>query len=151
MINIQRLLDSVYLIPVILEHLDNPTDNTEAILKENRVSFKTINEARQIRHLLEYHLRIVQNNFSPNYGLLRQGLREYHDLYLNKMFNDLGIVAKKWWMLDYGAGAGQMSEAFLKANPESEVMMIDKEIVNGLAINLKLIQIGYQGYKGMFD
>lgn len=150
-----RIIDSIYLIPVLLDHLDKPTANTRAILKANNIDSMDIIEARKIRTLLEYHLHIIQNNYQPNYPLLRQGLREYFNEYLYKIFNQLDIRNKTWYMLDYGAGSGQMSQQFLKTNPDSQVLQVDKEIIDdslpSLCVDFEADPKWYHGFKDTFD
>jgi len=124
---LERLLDSIYLIPAILDHMDKPCSNTREILRANDISDEQVAELHKIRHLLEYHKQVVQNKFSGNYPLLRLGLREYYQTYLSSMFKEIGLVGCKLFALDYGCGDGQVADQFLEDNPRSEIMLLDKE------------------------
>lgn len=152
---INQLLDSIYLIPALLDHLDNPTDNTHQILQNNGINNDLVIQAGDIRHLLEYHKWIVQNNFRPNYTLLREGLAEYFEHYQSNLFKDFDIVGKAWMFLDYGCGEGRKTKQFLIDNPESSAVMVDKvndhNQKNMLEVDFEKNPYWFQGYIDMFD
>lgn len=127
--NINKVLDSIYLIPAILDHLDHPTQNTKSILVNNGVANESdLETLSKLRHLLEYHLHIIQNKYSPNYELLRDGLVEYFNQYLSDVFLELGFEDKQLYMMDYCCGAGQYGKQFKELNPDSFIHFVDKVI-----------------------
>lgn len=151
---LERLLDSIYLIPVILDHMDKPCTNTRAILRANDISDEQVAELHKIRHLLEYHKQVVQNKYSGNYPLLRQGLREYYETYLSSMFKAVGLTSCRLFGLDYGCGDGQVAEQFLEDNPESEIVLLDKEPVfnqKSLTIDFEKEPNWWSNYIGAFS
>ena len=123
----KELLDSVYLIPAILDHMKQPTKESAYLLANNGIGKSHLEEARKIEMLLRYHLKMVKEDFVPDYPALRIGLQQYFDLYLKDIWQKIEMVDKPWRLLDYGAGSGQYSDQFLADNMVGEVMMIDKE------------------------
>lgn len=155
--NIQRVLDSIYLIPVILDHLEAPTLNTERILVQNGIHPREIEELRKIQHLLDYHWSVVRNNFAPNYSYLRQGLKEYFDEYLSDVFKKLKFTDGKYTMLDYGCGMGYYGKQFAKDNPMSEITLMDKDFsneaytfINDERFNINLIKDDFEANPNWF-
>jgi hypothetical protein len=120
---VKTLLDSIYYIPVLLEHLREPTHNSRIILTEANIDPE---EFRPLQNLLEYHLKFIQGN-GENYPLLRQGLKEYFDVYLKDIFKVIGETNQNVIMLDYGSGSGYYSDQFLSDNPDSVAIAVDKE------------------------
>lgn len=125
----QQILDSIYIIPVILDHLDEPSENTKKILQENEITDELLQEMSLVKHLLQYHYGIVKNNYYGHYPTLRKGLSEYFDQYLSAIWDKIGLMDKELLLLDYGCGYGQYSRKFLEVNPRSEVMLVDKEMI----------------------
>lgn len=123
---IQNILDSIYIIPVILDHLEEPTVTTRKILKENQISDATLVQCDAMRHLLMYHREIIANNYQPNYDLLRTGLKEYFDTNLSDVFYQLHL-AEPMHVLDYGAGDGRMARKFQEDYPNSTVLTMDRK------------------------
>lgn len=124
--NFKQLTDSIYIIPVLLDHLANPTPLTQTILRENGINWVDIDEFRKVEKLLRYHYQTVQT-WKPDYTLLKQGLAQYFDEYLNHVFKMLGIVNEVWTVLDYGCGAGHLGLQFKRDNPLSDVFFLDRE------------------------
>lgn len=134
-----QVLDSIYLIPVILDHLEEPTVTTTMILQQNSITVYDLEEFKKIKSMLQYHVHAVQNNYAGNYPLLQKGLAEYYDSYLSQMFENIGIAHKRWVILDYGCGSGIVGEQFLSDNPNSSVFFMDKEdYTNGIGLNKKV-------------
>lgn len=134
--NIQRVLDSIYIIPVILDHLDHPTKNTEAILLANDINpVDDMKELSKLKDLLWYHKHVIQTGYQPDYALLRSGLKEYFDTYLTDVFKRLNLVGMYGRMLDYGCGNGYYGHQYLKDNPESLVYLMDREIPDSVVKN----------------
>lgn len=125
--NLQRIYDSIYLIPVLLDHFENPSESTRNILHKNGINEAMILELKMQKNLLKYHKHIVQSEYQPDYELLRKGLSEYFWLYLKPVFERLEITDEELIMLDYGCGSGQYSAQFLRNNPKSTVILVDKE------------------------
>lgn len=122
--SVNNILDSIYTIPVILDHMDYPTNTTEKILSRLGIDNGDIEELRNIRSLLEYHLKFIEGK--ADYTLLRKGLSEYFNTYLSGMFDRLGLTDKTGTFLDYCCGQGQYAEQWIKDNPKSTVMLVDK-------------------------
>lgn len=123
--NYKQLSDSIYLIPVLLDHFKKPTKLTATVLsKVFELSEKDIQEFRKAEKLLQYHYQFIQGG--DNYPLLRQGLAQYFDLYLRKIFQKIELTNNKWSVLDYGCGSGQIGLRFKEDNPESKVYSLDK-------------------------
>lgn len=118
---IHNIMDSPYIIPVIFDHLENPTSTTHAIIRENKILDSTIEQFKKLSALMKYH-----ENRKEDYPLLQYGLKAYFETNLSSVFRELGIVAQDISMLDYGAGSGVVSEQFKKDNPMSFVTMVDK-------------------------
>lgn len=136
----EQILDSMYIIPVLLDHFDNPTDLTTQILGDNGIFDEQIEQMRQVRHMLEYHRWSVVSGYAPNYPLLRIGLKQYYATFLKTMFTDIGFYNKRIMALDYGCGTGQVADQFLFDNPESEIILMDKENQT----NKKIIQVDFE-------
>ena len=117
-----NILDSIYLIPVLLEHFESPTANTATILKDNNINPE---EYRDMQNLLKYHHNFIKSGVQ-NYALLRLGLAEYFDKYLSSIWLKLGIINEQLLLLDYASGNGQYSDKFLETNPLSCAICIDK-------------------------
>jgi SAM-dependent methyltransferase len=124
--NIKQLTDSIYFLPVVIDHIQSPSELTTVILAENGITDENIEEYKKVSNLLMYHLHCIQSNWKPNYHLLRVGLQEYFCNYLSNVFKELNIVDKAWKVLDYGCGSGQLGMQFEQDNPESRVMYLDR-------------------------
>lgn len=124
--NLQNIMDSVYIIPVIFDHLENPTNITRTILKENKITKKTLDDFKKLILLMEYHEKHMEN-----YSLLQAGLKSYFELKLSSVFRDLGLVAQEMFVLDYGCGTGMVSYQFKQDNPLSTIYMMDKTDYTG--------------------
>jgi SAM-dependent methyltransferase len=149
----KELLDSIYLIPAILDHMKNPTSETAYLLGKNGIGKAGLEEARKVEDLLRYHLKMVKTDFAPDYPSLRVGLKQYFDTYLSAIWQKLGIVDTDKRLLDYGAGSGQYSDQFLADNMTGEVMMVDKEQIRQeiVQIDFELDVSWYENYKASFD
>lgn len=153
---LNNILDSIYIIPVLLDHFEKPTENTRSILNKHGITDDIIQETHNIRHLLKYHLEMIRNNYYTNYPLLRQGLKEYFQEHLSGIWHRLGFVDKEWLMFDYGCGQGYYSEAFMEANPRSEVICVDKDITTNVAdgmlrVDFEVDKEWYRGHIGTAD
>lgn len=142
--DLHKILDSIYIIPAILDHLDNPTETTTKLLLSAGIGPKQIEECREVRELLLYHYKVIVTGYSPNYDQLRDGLVQYFEAHLSDMFKKLGIIEKEWRVLDYGCGNGQVSTQFLKDNPDSYALRVDRDSVN--ITNFKRIDFETQPY-----
>lgn len=137
--NFKQLSDSIYLIPVLLDHFKKPTKLTATVLsKVFELSEKDIQELRKVDKLLQYHMKTIQA-WQPDYPLLRQGLTQYFNLYLRKIFQKIELVNNKWSVLDYGCGSGQIGLQFKEDNPLSQVLFLDREINSNIKTNDLLI------------
>jgi len=126
----EDFLDSIYLIPAFLELMDDFSDHqieARRILEKHGITDEQIKELTGIVHLIRYHHHTVRSDFHANYSLLRLGLKEYFKLYLSDVFKKLNMVDMKVTALDYGCGDGQIARQFLKDNPRSGVMLVDRE------------------------
>lgn len=121
--NINKVFDSIYLIPALLDHLEKPTVNTAAILEENGINAE---DFRELKSMLVYHFQAVRNGYVADYELLRDGLAEYFAAHLSTIFQKLGTVNQKGFVLDYGCGSGQVSDQFKLDNPATEIYKVDK-------------------------
>lgn len=150
---LQNILDSVYIIPAILDHMDKPSLATSKVLAQAGVNDKDLESLRKIRHLLEYHLRTVKCDFKTNYTLLREGLSEYHNQYLFDVWWKLNIQDQRITMLDYGCGAGAYIGSFKVYNPESICIGVDKEsdIPNVIVADFELWPDWHQRYDNKID
>ncbi len=143
---VQEILDSIYIIPILLQHIEEPNENTRAFLHEHGITEDMISKSMspavrkqagpgvifplmELKPLLEYHLEFIRNG-NPPYDLLRMGLNQYFDQYLFKCFQLLGEVNQKVLMLDLGSGDGSYADQFLRDNPESQVICVDKAHTN---------------------
>ena len=152
---VKNLLDSIYLIPVLLEHYKSPSAQTAAILKDNDIDPE---EFRDLQHLLQYHRDFICSGVQ-NYLLLRIGLSEYFDKYLSEVWSKLEIVDKQLMLLDYASGNGQYSDKFLEMNPDSCAICIDKDHIGAKVKRNKFlhnVNFEYQpdwwyGYKDQID
>lgn len=155
--NIKQLTDSIYLLPIVIDHIQNPSELTATILKENSVTNEDIEEYKKVNNLLLYHLHCIQSNWKSNYHLLRVGLQEYFCNYLSNVFKELNIVDKAWKVLDYGCGSGQLGMQFEQDNPESRVMYLDRTREDGIdkkrfiLCDFERYPDWYKGCKGEFD
>lgn len=139
------ILDSIYYIPVILEHLEKPTEQTEQLILKMGIGPGEIEDLHNIRGLLEYHLSIVRNDFKESdYALLLKGLKQYFDYYLSGIWQTLGITDEKAEMLDYGCGLGYYSKAFLLANPDATSYVLDRKINFPLALRMRPLEIDFE-------
>jgi SAM-dependent methyltransferase len=125
--DLHQILDSIYIIPVLLEHLEKPTFTTTKVLRTNDITPQQIEECRKIKDLLLYHYKVIATGFQPNYIQLRQGLKQYYNEYLSGMFKRLDLVDKDYNVLDYGCGSGQVLKQFLRDNPLSAGIGVDKD------------------------
>lgn len=126
----KQILDSLYVVPALLDIMDKPTAEAARVLGHNGIGKAKLEEMRKLRPLLEYHLMILQDGFKESafgYPKLRDGLKAYFDQYLSKIWFELGIRDTTKRLLDYGAGVGQYSDQFLADNMSGDVVMIDKE------------------------
>jgi hypothetical protein len=126
---IQDMLNAPYLVPTLLRHIDNPTDETRNMLQHMGVSLENFIDAKRIRTLLDYHDTFMRQG-QADYASLREGLQEYWYAYLYTMFQQLNIVNQEGFLLDYGCGAGQVSTQFLIDNPDAHAVRVDKEITH---------------------
>lgn len=131
---LKNILDSIYVIPVILDHMDNPRTITKEVLQSMGINEEDIEALRSIKSLLQYHKHIISSDFKPDYPLLRKGLTEYFDRNLKYMFKNSYMTDLNMYVLDYGCGSGQVSKQFLEDNPGSSVMLVDKYESPGLPI-----------------
>ncbi len=155
---IRETLDSIYLIPMLLDYLDEPSDTTGKHLIDKGFLPPDIEELRSIRHLLEYHHLMIKHSFKENYQLLRKGLDEYYTRYLSKIFQLIDLVNTRYTMLDYGCGSGIYGLQFLQNNPQGEVYFLDRQVPfsNGFDRRRHFIITDFeenpnwwnQGYKG---
>ncbi|HYD90366.1 MAG TPA: class I SAM-dependent methyltransferase [Flavobacterium sp.] len=153
--NFKQLADSIYLIPVLLDHFSKPTDITTAILKEYDINERKVEEFRKVKSLLTYHLNTVRN-WQPDYPLLRQGLSEYFDAYMKHTFKNIGFTNKEWEVLDYGCGSGKYGLQFHELNPQSHVYFLDRDhdqgyLVNYIRCDFEKQPMWYMGYLKRFD
>src|SRR5436189_6423762 len=103
---IQSLLDSMYLVPIVLEHLERPTEITTRVMGEYQISER---DAREMKALLEYHYKTVLHyfNFPEGYPLLRKGLNQYFNRYLVAGYERITEKLPDWdsvHMLHFGSG-----------------------------------------------
>lgn len=140
--NIKQLTDSIYLIPILLEHFEKPTVITKSLLREYGINDQRVEEFRRVKSLLQYHANIVQDGWKPNYNLLREGLKEYFRLYLSQVFNLINLTnMPKGTALDYGCGSGQIGKQFEKDNPSFDVYFLDKDNPNWMA---NLLEVDFE-------
>jgi len=119
-----KIVNSVYLVTAILEVLNgNKNKNILNILKEYDIN---VRDFKDLKSILNYHLHIIKTDFEPNYNLLRKGLDEYFNKYLKDFWKYINIENTNYSLLDYGSGNGCYSDAFIKANPNGNITMIDK-------------------------
>jgi len=114
-----KVINSIYLIPALLEALEgNKEQHILDILKEFEID--NIEEYRGLNSLLKYHYKIIKNDFNGEdlYPLLRKGLNEYYDKYLNDFWKIINIQNTNKKLLDYGCGTGCYSRSFKKDNPK---------------------------------
>lgn len=152
---INRIYDSIYIIPAILDYLDKPTDEALAILYSNGITDEVITELSKQQALLQYHQCIIENKFKSDpklYPLLRKGLKQYYNQYLSGIFQKLNIVKTTWQALDYGCGDGQMSDQFLKDNPHANIIRVDREPgKNILTVDFETNPAWFQQYMNSLD
>ena len=121
-----KVINSVYLLPGLLEKLNgNTNDNIEKILLEFDVKAE---DYKNLKNLLTYHLDIIKTDFKPNYIQLREGLDEYFNEYLLDFWNVINIGNERSSLLDYGCGNGSYSYSFLENFPRAEITLIDKSM-----------------------
>lgn len=125
--NIQKILDSIYLIPILIDHIKQPTSNTTKFLATQGIDAQDVENCKQLLPLLEYHQFAVQNSFKPNYPLLRDGLEVYFQKYLSDFIRLIGLVNRRDNVLDYGCGMGQIGRKIKELNPDANVLMVDRE------------------------
>lgn len=149
---IQNILDSIYIIPVILDHLEEPTVTTRAILRENNIGEDQLAQCAKMKHLLMYHREIIANHYQPNYDLLRTGLKEYFDANLSTVFRELNLPAKSHvsQVLDYGAGDGRMADQFREDYPDSIVLTMDRQN-SDINVDFEQEPFWYRSYLNTFD
>jgi len=124
-----KVINSIYLIPALLEALEgNKEQHILDILKEFEID--NIEEYRGLNSLLKYHYKIIKNDFNGEdlYPLLRKGLNEYYDKYLNDFWKIINIQNTNKKLLDYGCGTGCYSRSFKKDNPKGSYILIDKSL-----------------------
>lgn len=124
--NIHNIMDSAYIIPVLFDHIEKPTEITKAILRQKGITKKVVEEFKALSSLMEYH-----KNRKQDYPLLQHGLKAYYQQHLSSMFNELGLVAQEMVVLDYGAGSGVVSDQFFTNNPHSVVYRVDRTDYTG--------------------
>lgn len=128
----KQILDSIYLIPVILDHLEdkNNKETTQNILDEFKITDKQLKELEKIKDLLCYHRDTIVSGFSGNYPLLRKGLKQYWNLYLSTFFNKLDMVGESNVFLDYACGDGQVGRKYKELNPLSKIIYVDRKAID---------------------
>lgn len=166
--NIYNLLNTLWVLPAILVGINNKVWNNNStrskpikdIWKEYNLldKYGLTKEGKQIiklKELIEYLIRIVpyhiKDDFtkqtkinSDEYVLLRKGLGEYFKLYLYDIFDLLNYKNKKWNILDYAGGNAQYSKEFLKSNPLSNALIVDRTKNFKEKYNLKFEKINFE-------
>lgn len=161
--SLNAIINSVYVIPILLEYFTmNPGEPEEVgepylrVFAELGISLNDLEVLRSLTPLLQYHLYQVKSDFKPNYELLVKGLRKYFDNVLIKMWEDLGLTGMKGkTLLDYGAGSGYYSEAFLAHNPGCHAFRLDRhhevEDEYHVAVDFEKVPDWYTRFPASFD
>lgn len=146
-------MDSIYILPVVLDHLENPTETTAKILFQQGIDKETLIQCGKIKPLLQYHYNAVVNNFKGDYKLLQDGLSRYWNEYLYRMWPMLEITGTPTYLLDYGCGAGFGGDTFKHYNPEGLVTYVDRDKYHAktLEIDFENEPTWYTNHKGEFD
>lgn len=120
-------MDSVYLLEVVLEHLERPSLATTRIIQEHQIDTR---DAKEIRHLLEYHYNITQTQYRDAeifYPMLRMGLKEYFDKYLTEGYVRITEkMPEPHSILDFGAGEGHVAKWMRRRYKSALVYTLDK-------------------------
>lgn len=126
---LKSVLDSVYLVPVLIEHLiTGGNDTTNKILHDACINNDEVKEFAGIVELLKYHASMPERSFIPDYPQLRKGLTQYFYQYLSTIWKQLGMTDMNVNMLDYCCGSGVYGEQFLRDNIASKVTWVDKSL-----------------------
>jgi len=118
-------------------------------------------EIVKLKSLLEYQIKMIpyhlKDNFytklsikSSEYELLRNGLGEYFDVYLKDIFKELKYRRLYWDVLDYGGGDACYSKSFLKENPHSNSLIVDRILNFKEKDNLKFLKNDFEENKEWF-
>lgn len=140
-LSIDDIVSRFYLLPVILDHFDNPTEESEKIIKEAGIT--DLSTLYRQRSLLQYHLYYISTR-NENYPLLREGLDQYFDEHLSDVFKNIGLKGHVAYMLDYGAGDGKYAKQFMIDNPYSQVLCVDRYQINNLPKGVKSIGVDFE-------
>ena len=152
MINIYNLLNSIWIVPAVLVGIKNEiwkdiNNDRKRTLINIWKELKLIddvgnltevgNKIIEIQDLLLYFCNILPYHLDDDlknikkikpseYSLLRSGLQEYFNTFLSDIFIELNYKNNNWSVLDYGGGNGQYSIEFLKSNPNSKCLILDR-------------------------
>lgn len=138
--DITSIIESAYILPVLLEHYKNPSPQSQAILDKHDISSKDL---YKYHHLLEYHEHFLRTR-EENYPLLRKGLDEYFDSDLSDIFKLIGIDHKTWYMLDYGAGNGTYAQQFILDNPASQALCVDRHFATKAGRHISYLEVDFE-------
>ena len=163
--NTIEILNSLFILPAIKSGIreriwDNEIDeklkpiqkiwqDLELIDNNNKLTDKGY-EVYDLIPLIDYYLSLKDDffNFSiydnytasnDQYNLLREGLQVFHKHYNSNLFEYLDLTNKEWNVLDYGGGTGQYLIDFIKQNPRSKGLLIDRNIVDRDGFENKII------------
>ena len=138
--NVTSIIEAAYILPVLIEHWKNPTNESWAILNKHGIDQA---ELYKYNHLLEYHEQFLRTR-AENYPLLRKGLDQYFENDLSEIFNKLGINHKQWYFLDYAAGNGAYAKQFIFDNPWSTALCVDKSLATSLGKRINYMTVDFE-------
>ena len=183
--NIKEILNSIFIFPAIKagfreriweENIDKKLIPVKEIWRElglldkNKLSQKG-EQLYDILPLIDYYLSLKDDffNFSihddyktdnDQYQLLREGLESFHNNFNSQIFQYFNFRDKEWNVLDYGGGVGQYLIDFIKYNPNSSGLLVDRNKVNreefnnnikSKAINFETDLQWYEEYEDKFN
>ncbi len=129
----QQVINSIYLVPAIIEYLDgNRSKYINDILNEYGVD---PDDYINLINLLKYNKSIIRTNFKADYELLRRGLDEYYQMFLRSFWQKMKLTDTKLRLLDYCGGDGSYSSSFKTFNPGGTAVLLDRS--NGLCIDFE--------------
>ena len=175
--NLYNIINTIWQLPAILVGIENKIWNNnnnnkrenvikniwkELDLLDNNYNLtKKGKEIVQVKFLLEYQIKIIPYHLKDNfynkfkiekseYELLRNGLGEYFNVYLKDIFKELKYKKFKWNVLDYGGGDACYSKNFLKENPRSNSLIVDRTLNFEEKDNLKFLKNDFEENKEWF-
>ena len=154
--NVIEITNSIFILPAIKAGIreriwDNDVDKRLKPIQEIWRNLGLIDNNNKLTErgqqvydlipLIDYYISLKDDffNFSIHddykidnnqYNLLREGLEGYHKYYNSNLFEYLDLVNKEWNVLDYGGGTGQYLLDFIKYNPRSKGLLIDRNKID---------------------